>query len=130
MADEQCAIDLQIVIEGIDDFALHFIVKVNNDITAKNDLRFINTLQLFFVAKIYLPKRNEVFQFGLDLVDVVLFNKVGVDNGFWRGAQCVLAVDATPCGSKYGFRKVVGRYFDVPAMDFTCLLYTSDAADD
>ena len=102
MADEQCAIDLKVVIEGIDDFAFHFIVKVNDDITAKNDLRFINTPQLLFVAKIYLPKRNEVLQFGLDLVYTVLFNEVGVYDGFWRGAQCILAVDATPCGSKYG----------------------------
>ncbi len=34
----------QIVIESIDNFSLHFIIKINNNISAKHNLGFFNSL--------------------------------------------------------------------------------------
>ena len=43
MADEQCAVDFKVIIEGVYHLTLHFIVKIDDDVAAEYNLRLFNT---------------------------------------------------------------------------------------
>ena len=47
MPDKQRAVDFKVVVKCVDDLALHFIVKVDDNVAAENNLRFFNSLELF-----------------------------------------------------------------------------------
>ena len=123
MADEQRAAGFQIIVKGIDDLPLHFVVKVDDDVAAEYDLRFLHPPELFLVAQVDLPEGDEPLEHGVHFVKIAFLPEVGGDNFLGRGAQGVFIVHAAPGRGEHGFRKVVGRDLDVPSAD--ALLSTS-----
>lgn len=67
MADEQRAAGFQIIVKGIDDLPLHFVVKVNDDIAAEYDLRFLHPPELSLSLKLICPKEMSRLSMGSTL---------------------------------------------------------------
>ena len=120
MPDKQSAVDFKVVVKGVDDLALHFIVKVDDNVAAENNLRFFNAFELFPVIEVNGPKGNERLQFRLDPVLRVFLDKVSVHNFLWGRAQGLIVVNS----GQHGLGKVIGCDLDVPAGKFTFQHFT------
>ena len=54
-------------------FRFIFVVKVNDDIAAEDDLRFLHPPELFLVAQVDLPEGDEPLEHGIHLVEIAFF---------------------------------------------------------